>query len=81
MNLFTTSRTLALGLAVLAVPALAQDSRHGFYAAPALETIKPVAARSGMVVAQEKIAAGIGRDVLARGGVDEYRKVFGKDPK
>lgn len=68
MNLFTTSRAMALGLAVLAAPALAQDSRHGFYAAPALETIKPVAARNGMVVAQEKIAASIGRDVLARGG-------------
>jgi gamma-glutamyltranspeptidase/glutathione hydrolase len=68
MNLFTTSRALALGLAVLAAPAFGQDSRHGFYAAPALETIKPVTARNGMVVAQEKIAAGIGRDILARGG-------------
>ncbi len=68
MNLFTTSRALTLGLAVFALPALAQDSRHGFYAPPALETIKPVAARNGMVVAQEKIAARIGRDVLERGG-------------
>ena len=68
MSLFTTSRALALGLAVLAAPAIAQDSRLGFYAAPALETIQPIAARNGMVVAQEKIAAGIGRDVLTRGG-------------
>ena len=68
MKLFTTCRTLALGLAILAVPAFAQDSRHGFYAPLALETIKPVVARNGMVVAQEKIAASIGRDILARGG-------------
>lgn len=68
MTLFTTCRALALGIAVLSAPALAQDSRHGFYAASAPETIKPVVARNGMVVAQEKIAARIGRDVLARGG-------------
>lgn len=68
MTLFTTRRMLALGFAILSAPALAQDSRHVFYTAPALETIKPVAARNGMVVAQEKIAAGVGRDVLARGG-------------
>jgi gamma-glutamyltranspeptidase/glutathione hydrolase len=68
MTLFTTSRALTLGIAVLSTPALAQDSRHGFYAPPALDTIKPVVAHSGMVVAQEKIAAGIGRDILKRGG-------------
>jgi gamma-glutamyltranspeptidase/glutathione hydrolase len=68
MKLFTTSHALALGFVVFAASVQAQDSRHGFYSAPALETIKPVAAPSGMVVAQEKIAAGIGRDVLARGG-------------
>ncbi len=68
MTIFTTCRALALGIAVLSTPAFAQDSRHGFYSPPAPETIKPVAARNGMVVAQEKIAARIGRDVLARGG-------------
>jgi gamma-glutamyltranspeptidase/glutathione hydrolase len=46
----------------------AQDSRHGFYTPPALGTIKPVPAQHGMVVAQEKIAARIGADVLSRGG-------------
>ncbi|CAN5281729.1 gamma-glutamyltransferase [soil metagenome] len=71
MTLFTKQRThvfalVALGL--LTAPVFAQDSRHGYYAPPALNTINPVAAKSGMVVAQERIAAGIGRDVLARGG-------------
>ncbi|MBI3701450.1 MAG: gamma-glutamyltransferase [Afipia sp.] len=68
MTLFTTSRALGLALVVVSAPALAQDSRHGFYAPPALDTIKPVFAKNGMVVAQEKIAAGIGRDFLAKGG-------------
>jgi len=68
MTIFTKWRTLAVGIAVLSAPALAQDSRHGFYSPPAIETIKPAVARNGMVVAQEKIAAGIGRDFLAKGG-------------
>jgi gamma-glutamyltranspeptidase/glutathione hydrolase len=69
MNLFTTSRALAIAIAaVLSASASAQDSRHNFYTPPALDTVRPVSARSGMVVAQEKIAAGIGRDVLAHGG-------------
>ncbi|MEW6766749.1 MAG: gamma-glutamyltransferase [Pseudomonadota bacterium] len=68
MTIFTKWRALAVGIAVLSAPALAQDSRHGFYSPPAIETIKPAVARNGMVVAQEKIAAGIGRDILAKGG-------------
>jgi gamma-glutamyltranspeptidase / glutathione hydrolase len=47
--------------------ARAQDVRRG-YAPAAIANVQPVAARHGMVVAQEKIAATIGRDVLARGG-------------
>lgn len=72
MALFTKRRALAFALGVLslsyATSLLAQDSRHGYYAPPALDAVRPVAARNGMVVAQERIAAGIGRDVLARGG-------------
>ncbi len=70
MGSFTTLRLMAAALAtlVMASSATAQDSRHGYYAPPALDTIKPVAAKHGMVVAQEKIAARIGADVLARGG-------------
>lgn len=71
MSLF--ARRVMLGLAALAMgflgtPVIAQDSRHGYYAPPALDAVRPVAAKNGMVVAQERIAAGIGRDVLARGG-------------
>lgn len=72
MALFTKRRVLALALGVIGLshtlPLFAQDSRHGYYAPPALEAVRPVAAKNGMVVAQERIAAAIGRDVLARGG-------------
>lgn len=68
---FTKPRALVFALSIIGTsltPTFAQDSRHGYYAPPALETVRPVAAKNGMVVAQERIAAGIGRDVLARGG-------------
>jgi gamma-glutamyltranspeptidase/glutathione hydrolase len=71
MVLFTKRSALAFAFGVIAlssVPLAAQDSRHGYYAPPPIETVRPVAAKSGMVVAQEKIAAQIGRDVLAQGG-------------
>jgi gamma-glutamyltranspeptidase/glutathione hydrolase len=69
MTPFTKTCLLAAGFgALLSVVAFAQDSRHGFYTPPALDKIRPVTARNGMVVAQEKIAAHVGRDVLARGG-------------
>lgn len=70
MGSFTTLRLVAAAVATLVMTcsATAQDSRHGYYAPPALDTIKPVAAQHGMVVAQEGIAARIGADVLARGG-------------
>lgn len=71
MALSITRRAYAFALAaiiLLKAPVFAQDSRHGYYAPPALSTVNPVIAKNGMVVAQERIAAGIGRDVLARGG-------------
>jgi gamma-glutamyltranspeptidase/glutathione hydrolase len=71
MALLTKRRALAFALGaigLLIAPAVAQDSRHGYYAPPALDSIKPVLAKSGMVVGQERISAEIGRDVLARGG-------------
>jgi len=68
MMLFT-KRMLAACLSVLLLTrAEAQDSRHSYYTAPAIEAVRPVIAKNGMVVAQEKIAAQIGRDILARGG-------------
>jgi gamma-glutamyltranspeptidase/glutathione hydrolase len=71
MALFTKRRALAFalcGAGLLFAPAFAQDSRHGYYTPPARDAIRPVTAKNGMVVAQERIAAGIGRDILARGG-------------
>jgi gamma-glutamyltranspeptidase/glutathione hydrolase len=50
------------------VPAAAQDQRRGSYTPPAGDAIHAIAAEHGMVVAQEKIAARLGADVLRRGG-------------
>ncbi len=68
MSLITRRDIFALALLGLCSPAFAQDSRNGYYTNPAIGTLQPVTAKSGMVVAQERIAAEIGRDVLARGG-------------
>jgi gamma-glutamyltranspeptidase/glutathione hydrolase len=71
MALFTTRGVLAIALvavALIAAPALAQDSRPGIDTTIARDSARPVAAIHGMVVAQERLAAEIGRDVLARGG-------------
>jgi gamma-glutamyltranspeptidase/glutathione hydrolase len=54
-------------VAALCVPAAAQD-RRGSYAPFAAGAFHAVAAEHGMVVAQEKIAARVGADVLRRGG-------------
>jgi len=50
------------------VPAAAQDRSRGVYVPPAAEAVHAVVAEHGMVVAQEKMAARIGADVLRRGG-------------
>jgi gamma-glutamyltranspeptidase/glutathione hydrolase len=50
------------------VPAAAQEQRRGFYTPAASDAIHAVVAEHGMVVAQEKIAARLGADVLRRGG-------------
>ncbi len=55
--------TLAFGLA----PATAQDARR-VYVPPALDTVHAVPAEHGMVVAQEKISAQVGAEILRRGG-------------
>src|SRR6195256_3854112 len=49
-------------------PAAAQEQRRAFYTPPAADAVHAIAAEHGMVVAQEKIAAQIGADVLKRGG-------------
>jgi gamma-glutamyltranspeptidase / glutathione hydrolase len=48
--------------------ALAQDARHSLYDPSFSSAVAPVVAKDGLVVAQEKISAEIGADVLARGG-------------
>jgi gamma-glutamyltranspeptidase/glutathione hydrolase len=62
-------RLFATLLLVVAVgtPAAAQEQRS-VYTPPAAGAIHAVTAEHGMVVAQEKIAANIGADVLRRGG-------------
>jgi gamma-glutamyltranspeptidase/glutathione hydrolase len=69
---FLTGRRMVLAaLALIAVccgPADAQEQRRGLFTPSTAGTIQPVAAKHGMVVAQEKVAARIGADVLARGG-------------
>jgi gamma-glutamyltranspeptidase / glutathione hydrolase len=63
-------RIFAAPVLVLAcsLPAGAQEQRRGAYIPAAPGTIHAVVAEHGMVVAQEKIAARIGADVLKRGG-------------
>jgi gamma-glutamyltranspeptidase / glutathione hydrolase len=70
MTWFTRRRIFAGILLVVAfwLPATAQEQHRGFYTPPAAGAIHAVAAEHGMVVAQEKTAAGIGADVLRRGG-------------
>lgn len=65
-----TRRTVvaALLLCGLFSGAVAQDARRSTYDPAYASHATPVASRHGLVVAQEKIAAGIGADVLARGG-------------
>jgi gamma-glutamyltranspeptidase/glutathione hydrolase len=67
----TDLRRLVLGILLTVactLPAAAQEARRGLYAPPAADTVHPVAADHGMVVAQEKTAARIGADILRRGG-------------
>ncbi|MBR0711315.1 gamma-glutamyltransferase [Bradyrhizobium liaoningense] len=70
MSSYWTRRTFVAFLATLAfglAPATAQDARRA-YVPPPLDTVRAVAAEHGMVVAQEKISAQVGADILRRGG-------------
>lgn len=60
---FAFVATVAFGLAT----ATAQDARRA-YVPPALDTVHAISAEHGMVVAQEKISAQVGSDILRRGG-------------
>jgi gamma-glutamyltranspeptidase / glutathione hydrolase len=69
---FTPSQrafVVALTLAVICCGSSdAQEGRRGFYTPPAPGTAHAVPGEFGMVVAQEKLAAEIGADILRRGG-------------
>ncbi|MDE5444522.1 gamma-glutamyltransferase [Bradyrhizobium sp. CSA207] len=70
MSSLSTRRTFFAFIAAVALglaPATAQDARRA-YVPPALDTVRAVAAEHGMVVAQEKISAQVGADILRRGG-------------
>ncbi|NLS69245.1 gamma-glutamyltransferase [Bradyrhizobium brasilense] len=65
----TMSRRLFAALLVIgiATPALGQVQRR-FYEPSAADTIRSIHAENGMVVAQEKLAAQVGADILRQGG-------------
>ncbi|MGY3486189.1 gamma-glutamyltranspeptidase/glutathione hydrolase [Bradyrhizobium sp. USDA 4011] len=65
----TMSRRLFAALLVIgiAAPALGQVQRRA-YAPSATNTIQSIRAENGMVVAQEKLAARVGTDILRQGG-------------
>jgi gamma-glutamyltranspeptidase / glutathione hydrolase len=65
LRLLTATALVVLGLTSVGH---AQEGRRAAYAPAALETLRPVLAKNGMVVAQERRGAEIGRDILARGG-------------
>lgn len=70
MSSFSTRRGFFALIAALAVglaSATAQDARRT-YIPPALGTVHAIPAEHGMVVAQEKISAQVGADILRRGG-------------
>ncbi|WOH81893.1 gamma-glutamyltransferase [Bradyrhizobium sp. BEA-2-5] len=65
----TMSRRLFAALLVIgiATPALGQVQRR-FYEPSAADTIRSIRAENGMVVAQERLSAQVGADILRRGG-------------
>ncbi|MDD1531924.1 gamma-glutamyltransferase [Bradyrhizobium sp. WBOS4] len=70
MSSYSTRRTFFAVIAALAfglAAATAQDARQAYVpAAPG--TVRAIAAEHGMVVAQEKISAQVGAEILRRGG-------------
>jgi len=60
--------TAAILLCAAAMPVVAQDGRGAAYVPAKPETLRPVMAKDGLVVAQDRRGAEAGADVLARGG-------------
>src|SRR5215470_1404021 len=55
-------------LAALVLPAIAQERGRGIYTPPSIETVHAAVAERDMVVAQEKVAARVGAEILRQGG-------------
>src|ERR1700760_2128808 len=71
MTLFRPERrriVVAILLVVASWLLAAAQEHRGLYTPPAADAIHPVPAEFGMVVAQEKLAAQIGADILRQGG-------------
>src|SRR6202045_1351697 len=71
MSFLTERRRISAAILLVVAycaPAAAQEQHRGSYAPPGADAIHAVAAEHGMVVAQEKIPARLGADVLKRGG-------------
>ena len=72
MTAFRAERRRVLAAIALLVmfcaPLAAQERGRGLYTPPPADAVHAVVAEHGMVVAQEKIAARIGADILRRGG-------------
>src|SRR6202049_1626234 len=71
MSFLTERRRISAAVLLVVAycaPAATQEQRRGSYTPPAGDAIHAIAAEHGMVVAQEKIAARLGADVLRRGG-------------
>lgn len=61
-------RAFAAIMLVFACGTLAVAQERRFYSPPELSTVRAVLAQHGMVVAQEKLAAHVGADILRQGG-------------
>jgi gamma-glutamyltranspeptidase / glutathione hydrolase len=68
IDFLLSRRKLLAALALGMFAATAQAQRRSVYTPPAAGSVHAIAAEHGLVVAQEKIAARIGADVLKRGG-------------
>ena len=71
MSLTAIMRRLFIGIAlavIFTLPAAAQEQSRPLYKPAPVDSAQPMVAERGMVVAQEKMAARVGADILRRGG-------------
>src|SRR5215471_9245725 len=69
MNFLTSNFRKSFAIAALALLAWRADAQERrFYTPPPLDSVQAIPAEHGMVVAQEKLAAQIGAEILRQGG-------------